>query len=51
MRFSVLYIDDDAAIARLVQKHMGRLGHEVAHAENPDEALHLLQTPGFKDRS
>lgn len=47
MRFSVLYIDDDAAIARLVQKHMGRLGHEVAHAENPDEALHLLQTDVF----
>jgi two-component sensor histidine kinase len=47
MRFSVLYIDDDAAIARLVQKHMGRLGHEVAHAENPDDALARLQTDAF----
>ncbi|SIP94426.1 Two-component sensor histidine kinase, contains HisKA and HATPase domains [Rhizobium sp. RU33A] len=47
MSFSVLYIDDDAAIARLVQKHMGRLGHEVSHAENAEDALELLKTTEF----
>ncbi|MFN3363595.1 MAG: sensor histidine kinase [Allorhizobium sp.] len=47
MSFSVLYIDDDAAIARLVQRHMGRLGHEVSHAENAEDALELLTTAGF----
>jgi two-component sensor histidine kinase len=47
MSFSVLYIDDDAAIARLVQRHMGRLGHEVSHAENAEDALELLKTAAF----
>lgn len=47
MSFSVLYIDDDAAIARLVQKHMGRLGHEVSHAENAEDALELLKAADF----
>ncbi len=47
MSFSVLYIDDDAAIARLVQKHMGRLGHEVSHAENAEDALDLLKATRF----
>jgi two-component sensor histidine kinase len=47
MRFRVLYIDDDAAIARLVQKHLGRLGHEVSHAENPTTALERMHSEGF----
>ena len=47
MSFSVLYIDDDAAIARLVQKHMRRLGHEVSHAENAEDALELLKAADF----
>ncbi len=47
MRFSVLYIDDDAAIARLVQRYMGRLGHEVAHSETEDDALALLRARPF----
>ncbi len=47
MSFSVLYIDDDAAIARLVQKHMARLGHEVSHAENAEDALELLKAGDF----
>jgi two-component sensor histidine kinase len=47
MSFSVLYIDDDAAIARLVQRHMGRLGHEVSHAENAEDALELLKMAAF----
>lgn len=47
MSFRVLYIDDDAAIVRLVQKSLGRLGHEVAHAETADDALTLLQDGNF----
>ena len=47
MRFRVLYIDDDAAIARLVQKHLGRLGHEVSHAENATTALERMHSEGF----
>jgi two-component sensor histidine kinase/CheY-like chemotaxis protein len=35
----VLYVDDDAALVRLVQKTLGRRGFEVVHAANGDEAL------------
>ena len=35
----VLYVDDDVALVRLVQKALGRRGFEVAHAANGDEAL------------
>jgi two-component sensor histidine kinase len=38
----VLYIDDDAALVRLVQKVLGRRGYEVVHAENGKEALRRL---------
>lgn len=47
MSFRVLYIDDDAAIVRLVQKSLGRMGHEVAHAETAQEALTLLSDGNF----
>ncbi|PYB77794.1 MULTISPECIES: sensor histidine kinase [Rhizobium] len=47
MSFRVLYIDDDAAIARLVQKHMGRLGHDVSHAETASDALERLNSQDF----
>ena len=35
----VLYVDDDAALVRLVQKSLGRRGFEVKHAANAEEAL------------
>ncbi|MGE3830541.1 MAG: sensor histidine kinase [Parvibaculaceae bacterium] len=38
----VLYIDDDAALVRLVQKVLARRGYEVVHAENGGEALRRL---------
>jgi two-component sensor histidine kinase/CheY-like chemotaxis protein len=38
----VLYIDDDAALVRLVLKVLGRRGYEVLHAENGKEALRRL---------
>ncbi len=47
MSFRVLYIDDDAAIARLVQKHLGRLGHDMAHAENASIALERMHSEAF----
>ncbi|QEE46181.1 response regulator [Rhizobium sp. WL3] len=47
MSFRVLYVDDDAAIARLVQKHLGRMGHEVSHAETATIALDLMHGEAF----
>jgi two-component sensor histidine kinase len=35
----VLYVDDDVALVRLVQKALGRRGFQVAHAPNGDEAF------------
>lgn len=35
----VLYVDDDVALVRLVQKGLGRRGFEVAHAASGDAAL------------
>lgn len=35
----VLYVDDDAALVRLVQKSLGRRGFEVTHAANAEDAL------------
>lgn len=35
----VLYVDDDVALVRLVQKALGRRGFEVAHAAGPEDAL------------
>ncbi len=38
----VLYVDDDLALARLVQKALGRKGFAVTHAASADEALAVL---------
>ena len=35
----VLYVDDDVALVRLVQKTLSRRGFEVTHAMNAEEAL------------
>lgn len=35
----VLYVDDDVALVRLVQKSLGRRGFEVVHAANGEEAV------------
>jgi two-component sensor histidine kinase len=39
----VLYVDDDVALVRLVQKALGRRAFEVAHAASGDEALAHIQ--------
>lgn len=47
MSIRILYLDDDAAIARLVQKALERLGHSLAHAATPEEAISLLEADSF----
>ena len=42
----VLYVDDDLALVRLVQKALGRRGFEVAHATSGDEALEHIAAGG-----
>ena len=47
MSVRILYLDDDAAFVRLVQKSLGRLGHHVLHAEDLESALRHLQDQEF----
>lgn len=35
----ILYIDDDLALARLVQKNLGRARHDIVHMHDPEEAI------------
>jgi two-component sensor histidine kinase/CheY-like chemotaxis protein len=44
---SVLYIDDDAGIARLVEKYLGRQGYRVTTAPDGTTGLALLAGGGF----
>jgi two-component sensor histidine kinase len=44
---TLLYIDDDAALARLVERGLGRLGFKVEHASNGTEGLKRLETGGI----
>ncbi len=39
----VLYVDDDAALARLTQRVLGRQGFELSHAKDSEEALSKLR--------
>ena len=39
----VLYVDDDVALVRLIQRVLGRRGFAVAHAADADEALAYIQ--------
>ena len=43
---SVVYVDDDVALVRLIQKALGRRGFRVAHAANGDEALAQIAAGG-----
>ncbi|MBO3758768.1 response regulator [Ciceribacter sp. L1K23] len=47
MSVRILYLDDDAAFVRLVQKSLGRLGHVVLHAEDLDTAMRHLSEHAF----
>lgn len=43
----LLYVDDDAALCRLVERFCGRIGWIVTVAETPDEGLALLRAAEF----
>ena len=43
----LLYVDDDVALVRLVQKILGRRGFEVVHAASGEEALARLAEGGI----
>jgi len=43
----LLYIDDDAALRRLVQRSLHRHGYEVVLADGGDEGMALLKTERF----
>ena len=43
----ILYIDDDAGIGRLVQKHLSRYGYAVETATNGNEGLRRLDEQTF----
>ena len=44
---SLLYIDDDPALGRFVQRQLGRLGHRVETAQDGDAGLVRLAGGGF----
>ncbi|HEV2082065.1 MAG TPA: histidine kinase dimerization/phosphoacceptor domain -containing protein [Brevundimonas sp.] len=43
----LLYVDDDVALARLVQKELGRHGYDVVCAHDGDEGLRLMAGGGW----
>lgn len=43
----ILYIDDDPALGRLVQKVLGRLGRDIEHVTDADEGLRRLAADDF----
>lgn len=47
MSFRILYLDDDPAIVRLVEKSFLRAGHHVTHAEDLTRALGLIENQDF----
>ncbi|MFN7025432.1 MAG: sensor histidine kinase [Pseudorhizobium sp.] len=44
---TVLYVDDDLALARLAQKYLGRAGYDVVHAADSASALAALDNGSF----
>ena len=44
---TLLYIDDDDALARLVDRGLARLGFKVVHAANGEEGLERLRGGGI----
>ena len=42
---TLLYIDDDGALARLVDRGLTRRGYKVVHAASGEDGLELLRRP------
>ena len=47
----VLYIDDDLALARLVQRALGRRGYDVVHAATGEDGIARIADGGFDTSS
>ena len=43
----LLYIDDDAALARLVDRGLSRLGFDVVHAGSGDDGVARIKAGGI----
>lgn len=43
----ILYIDDDPALGRLIQKALGRQGRDIVHVSCATEGVRLLEDGGF----
>ena len=43
---TLLYIDDDGALARLVDRGLTRRGYKVVHAASGEEGLELIRRAG-----
>jgi two-component sensor histidine kinase len=46
---TLLYIDDDGALARLVDRGLTRRGYKVVHAASGEEGLELIRRAGAQD--
>ena len=44
---TILYVDDDLALARLAQRYLGRAGYDVVHAADSSSALEALENGSF----
>ncbi len=47
MSQTILYVDDDLALARLAQRYLGRAGYDVVHAAGSASALEALESNTF----
>jgi CheY-like chemotaxis protein len=45
---SILVVEDDADVRRIVTKQIAELGYAVIEAQNPKEALALVKDPGTR---
>ncbi|WP_105421983.1 MULTISPECIES: sensor histidine kinase [Neorhizobium] len=44
---TILYVDDDLALARLAERHFARAGYEVVHAVNAASAMEAVEKGGI----
>jgi len=44
---TILYVDDDLALARLAERHFGRAGYEVVHAVDAASAMEAVEKGGI----
>ena len=43
---TILYVDDDFALARLAERHLGRAGYKVVHAPDQTAAMQVMAGGG-----